>query len=532
MALSMVLATGATTLPVTAYAAEVPTENVVDVEAEMDQQDESVVDETPEVAPDASTSETQSPDVEPELPIPEVKPEIPAPEPVPEVKPETPAPQPTPEVKPETPAPQQTPEVKPETPAPQPAPETPTVQTTPDPTPVVRPNRQPNFNPSVMVQKDNMRFKKVDKVHAFTKSKVEFKESADEKARTVGTLDINGVCFILKAEGDWYFVESGDARGFIKKDELLSEHDSKGMMKVYQDAKGYDGTVESVAPVGKATVSREENKAYYFTKTTVSNPVIEKKYALSTASLLNVREGKGTDSRIVGQLPWNTLCYQIADSDQEWIYVESGDVRGFVHRDYLTVGDQVNQMVAERGENAFAKANQMVKPEENKAWFYTTTSVVEGTENTDASALRKEIVSYASQYLGNPYVWGGTDPVNGADCSGFVQSIYRDFGVQLPRVAEDQAYAGRQIPVDQAQPGDLIFYMDSTGYIYHVVMYAGNGTTVEAMSSEYGITTGRVMSDACWAVSLLDDTAEVETIDAKADLPIVEVGDFEVAFAK
>lgn len=515
MALSMVLATGTTILPSTAYAADITAEQVAEAKQEEAVSKETTVENMDQVKTEI---QTETPDANTEEASPEAS------TPAPEQKPE----QPAPEVKPEIPAPQPTPEVKPETPAPQPAPEV----NTEAPTPVVRPNRQPNFNPSVMLQKDNMRFKKVDKIHAFAKSKIEFKEATDEKARTVGTLDINGVCFILKTEGDWYFVESGDARGFIKKDDLLSEQDSKDMIKVCQDTKGYNGTIESVAATGKATVKREENKAYYFTKTTVNDPVIKKNYALSTASLLNVREDKGTDSRIVGQLPWNTLCYQIADADQEWIYVESGDVRGFVHKDYLTAGDQVNQMVAERGENGFAKANQMVKPEENKAWFYTTTSVVEGTENTEASALRKEIVSYASQYLGNPYVWGGTDPVNGADCSGFVQSIYRDFGVQLPRVAEDQAYAGRQIPVDQAQPGDLIFYMDGTGYIYHVVMYVGNGITVEAMNSEYGITTGHVMADACWAVTLLNDTVEAKTANAKEDIPVVKIGKYDVTFAK
>ena len=120
--------------------------------------------------------------------------------------------------------------------------------------------------------------------------------------------------------------------------------------------------------------------------------------------------------------------------------------------------------------------------------------------------LRTSIVQFASQFIGNPYVWGGTSLTNGADCSGFVQSIYAQYGYTLPRVAEDQAQYGTKIPVEEAQPGDLIFYARN-GYIYHVVMYAGNGETVEAQSSRTGIVHGTVnMNNAVWAVRILEDT--------------------------
>ena len=84
------------------------------------------------------------------------------------------------------------------------------------------------------------------------------------------------------------------------------------------------------------------------------------------------------------------------------------------------------------------------------------------------------MIEYASQFVGNPYVWGGTSLTNGADCSGFVQQIYKAYGYDLPRVAEDQSQYGTKIPVEDAQPGDLIFYAKN-GYVYHVVMYAGDG---------------------------------------------------------
>ena len=78
---------------------------------------------------------------------------------------------------------------------------------------------------------------------------------------------------------------------------------------------------------------------------------------------------------------------------------------------------------------------------------------------------RQEIVDFALQFVGNPYVWGGTSLTNGADCSGFVQSIYKQFGISLPRVAADQANAGTRISVEEALPGDLIFMRKTVLFI-------------------------------------------------------------------
>ena len=91
------------------------------------------------------------------------------------------------------------------------------------------------------------------------------------------------------------------------------------------------------------------------------------------------------------------------------------------------------------------------------------------------------MIEYASQFVGNPYVWGGTSLTNGADCSGFVQQIYKAYGYDLPRVAEDQSQYGTKIPVEDAQPGDLILYEG------HVGLYIGNDQIVNAMNEDQGI---------------------------------------------
>lgn len=115
----------------------------------------------------------------------------------------------------------------------------------------------------------------------------------------------------------------------------------------------------------------------------------------------------------------------------------------------------------------------------------------------------KEIIQYAEQFVGNPYVWGGTSLTEGADCSGFVQSVYNEFGISLPRTSREQAVVGEQIALEDASPGDLIFYAED-GVVYHVVIYIGDGQSVQAMSTAAGIVTAPVdYESAVWAVRVL-----------------------------
>ncbi|MBR6402601.1 MAG: C40 family peptidase [Eubacterium sp.] len=124
------------------------------------------------------------------------------------------------------------------------------------------------------------------------------------------------------------------------------------------------------------------------------------------------------------------------------------------------------------------------------------TTAEEPTEDTSsadpapapAGADGQYLANYACQFVGNPYVWGGDDPVNGADCSGFVLALYRDlFGIQLPHDAEIQAEYGTHVNFSDLQPGDLVFYSGGGYYIGHVAIYIGNGQIVHAANPSAGI---------------------------------------------
>lgn len=120
------------------------------------------------------------------------------------------------------------------------------------------------------------------------------------------------------------------------------------------------------------------------------------------------------------------------------------------------------------------------------------------------SATRTAIVAYAKQFLGNPYVYGGTSLTEGADCSGFTMRIFEHFGIDVGRTSRDQAAGGREISLDAIQPGDLLFYA-SGDYINHVAMYIGGGQVIHASTPTTGITiTTAYYRTPCKAVTFLD----------------------------
>ena len=136
----------------------------------------------------------------------------------------------------------------------------------------------------------------------------------------------------------------------------------------------------------------------------------------------------------------------------------------------------------------------------------TVSSPVAGPGSSAAvvSATRTAIVAYAKQFLGNPYVYGGTSLTNGADCSGFTQSVFAHFGITTVRSSRDQAAQGKEISMSAIQPGDLLFYA-SGSYINHVAIYIGDGKIIHSSNPTTGITITKYnYRTPCKAVTFLD----------------------------
>ena len=166
----------------------------------------------------------------------------------------------------------------------------------------------------------------------------------------------------------------------------------------------------------------------------------------------------------------------------EWTKVESGNVTGYVYSRYITVGNEAQKKAEELVQNndtgnvedAFTYAESR---EEEAARLQKE----QEEQKAQAAGNGQAIVDYACQFIGNPYVWGGTSLTNGADCSGFVQSVFAHFGIALPRTTWDMENVGTAVSYDQAVAGDIILYNG------HVGIYMGNGQIVNAINSAKGI---------------------------------------------
>ena len=169
-----------------------------------------------------------------------------------------------------------------------------------------------------------------------------------------------------------------------------------------------------------------------------------------TASALNVRQGAGIQYQAIDILPEGEQVSVVGKEDN-WYKILYNDEVAYVYSDYIESRDETVQN--------------------------------ETTEKTGNSSTAESVLAYAKNYLGVPYVYGGTTP-SGFDCSGFVKYVYANFGINLPRVTYDQMNVGVPVSCDNLQVGDLLFFRGGG----HVGIYAGNGTYIHAPR------TGRTVS--------------------------------------
>ena len=358
------------------------------------------------------------------------------------------------------------------------------------------------------IRKD-FRFTTVDKVIAFSSCEMNIYEEQDEESGVVGIIARNGILYELENEDNgWIYVESGNARGFVREEDLIRGEEAEELAECLERQAARISAMlpegvsrESYFFTAQDTVPYYENEAYAFRRITTQDIVIEGEAALA-GSDMGIMEECSEDARTVGSLKEGDLVYIIEEADEGWLFVESGDVRGFIPSEGLDRSNAVRAQIEEEGESSLSTAREVIVPSENKAVYYSLLSVREGAKYNE---IREKIVEKALSCVGNPYVWGGTSLTRGADCSGFVQTLYKMFGYSLPRVAAAQSGVGTQIPVSDAAPGDLIFFARN-GYIYHVAMYAGDGKTVEAYSTQYGIITKELTErNAVWATRIIED---------------------------
>lgn len=248
---------------------------------------------------------------------------------------------------------------------------------------------------------------------------------------------------------------------------------------------------------------------------------------------LNIREEPKEDGKIIGKMP-SKAAGNIVETLDGWYKIQSGKVTGYVKSDYILTGqaakdealqvatlmavvntDMLNartepstdaaiwtQLSNQEKYSVLKQIDGWVEIElETDSTAYVSTDFVDvrydlneavkfsplEEKSANSSSLRTQICNYALQFLGNPYVWGGTSLTKGADCSGFVLSVLGHFGISLPHYSGSQAKMGKAVKQSEMRPGDLVFYSNSRGTINHVGMYIGNGQIVNAASRKSGI---------------------------------------------
>ena len=221
---------------------------------------------------------------------------------------------------------------------------------------------------------------------------------------------------------------------------------------------------ETEAPAEQTEAPVEETEApVEETEAPANNVYVEDTWETVWATdAVNVRTYADSASDRIGMLGQGESVTRTGICDNGWSRVDYNGTTGYVHSDYLTTTEPVVETPSNEEE-----------PSNNE-------------EPANTSSTGQQIVDFARQFIGNPYVWGGTSLTNGADCSGFVQSVYANFGYSLPRTCTPQLNYGYSVSFDELQPGDLIGYAYG-GEIGHIAIYAGNGNIVHASDYSTGI---------------------------------------------
>lgn len=303
---------------------------------------------------------------------------------------------------------------------------------------------------------------------------VNIRNTPGEAGEVLGKLYNNSAATIIGQEGDWYKITSGTVEGYVKAQYVVSGQEAEAIAK----------------QVGH-------------------------RIARVTTQTLRVRDNVGLDAPVQTLVPMNEEL-DVKEELDGWVRVAlDDDVEGYVSADYVEIRTEFVQAESieeekarleeeerqkKAAEEAARKADEEAKAAAAKkkareeaaaaaaqAEAQSQAATIQNNISAaDVSGIRQTVVNYALKFVGNPYRSGGTSLTNGADCSGFVQSVFRDCGISLGRSSRDQAAGGTEISVGDIQPGDLLFYSNGKR-INHVALYIGNGQVVHASNPRNGI---------------------------------------------